>query len=117
MEVTRVGDEFLRAVAEDDTFAVDIDGDIVPLMSLAPGVFDKIQRDYGMLWTVVLDSPVSSLPVAEALAMAAASKVGKMVGPFNDVASLVSLFVKVPSDLPDLPKVQGGTSENPTDAS
>lgn len=117
--VRRVGHEVAEAIAETQRFAVEIDGQIVPLLDLSPGVYDQIQRDTGVAWSAVLDAPTAHPNVAVALIEAAADKLGVTVTTPATIPALLEFFVRVDDDLPDDVDESGeGDGEDPpTDAS
>lgn len=111
----RVGDEIVDGMEKVGQFAVDIDGEPVPLLALSPGALAKIQDECGWRWLQIVLDPLGRPDVAGMLVEACAAKVGKPVPPFADVASLTRLFVEIPGDVPELPGEHG--EANPTTAS
>jgi hypothetical protein len=112
----RVGEQAVEDIERAGQFAVLVDGDPVPLLSLPPGVFAEIQDRTGLRWTSILLDPLGRFDVAADLVAAAHAKRG-VDAPDLDTAGLVRLFVEIPSDLPVDPEPDAGGGENPTNAS
>lgn len=116
MDVDRIGDQAIGEIVDAGQYAVEIDGEIVPILSLPPGALGQIQSRTGFGWNRMIVEPLVRLDVAADLVAAVLAKVGKDPRDF-DTEDLVRLFVKIPGDLPD-PEPRGESGEgNPTDAS
>lgn len=116
MDVVNIGDQAIAEVEEAGQYAVEIDGEIVPILTLSPGALGKIQADTGVRWAFMVTDPLMRLDVAVALVAAVLAKLGKDPREF-DTADLVRLFVQIPGDLPDPEPPADGAGGNPTDAS
>lgn len=112
--MNRVGEEIVSTIEENGQFAVLIEDEVVPLLSLSPGALGKIQERTGLRWMQIILEPMARVDAAELLVVACAEKVGKPAPPITDMASLVRLFVEVPNDVPEIPQ---GDGANPTSAS
>lgn len=114
--VQDVGAEIIDGVKKAGQYAIRVDDEIVPLMSLPPGVFGKIETAYGWLFMRVLLNPIGRPDIAADLVDAAYRKCGKPPPPgLDEAGSIVPFFVELEADLPDPIAVEGGEA-NPTDA-
>jgi hypothetical protein len=113
--VIRVGDEFVNAVERAGQYAVLVDGEPVAILTLAPGVFEKIQIRTGFRWSRIIMDPLERIDVVADLVRAAHEKAGKEVPPLDGGGDIARFIVEMPVDLPDPVDSEG--SENPTTAS
>jgi len=111
------GDQINALLNSGTPWAVVIDGERVPIISLSPGAIAKIQRQFDISWVAICRFPLTFLDAAEATVSAVAAKLGKTdPTPFDDTEELFARFVQVEDDLPSAP-VTGDAEENPTGGS
>lgn len=116
MDIKRFGAEFVDSLERAGQYAIDVDGELVPLLALPPGAVGKIQDRTGLRWQTIMVDPLYRIDVAESLVQAAYNKLGKPAPGFGGGDEVVRLFVEMPADLPD-PEPEQGDGENPTTAS
>ncbi len=117
-EQVDVGDQINELLAGEGLWAVVIDGETVPILRLSPGVLGAIQRKYDASWVMLTRFPTTYLDAAEALVSAAAAKIGSTdPAPIAETDDLLSRFVRIPSDLPEVELSDAEQEPNPTDGS
>lgn len=107
MTVNRVGDELADEIEKGAGFGIDVDGQVVSLLSLPPGVFGAIQERTGLRWLEVLNDPFGRMDIAADLVAAAYRKVGKPEPEEFEFGTMLRMLVRTPTDLPEPVDVQG----------
>lgn len=113
-ETLRVGDDIVNGLERAGQYGIDVDGEVVLLTSLPPGVFGRIETATGWLLMRVVLNPIGRADIASMLVDAAYKKCGKAEPNLADIPAILRHFVELESDLPDPHTVEGDVGENPT---
>lgn len=111
------GDNLINGAEEDGMLAVVIDGQEVPMTALSPAAVGRIQRAHGIsIWlllsTSLINAPMDAL---ETIVDEVAAKLGKpSPAPFDDIDTLIRMFIKTKDDVPR-PAPAEGSEVDPTD--
>lgn len=116
MEVQPIGAEIVDGMERAGQYGVQVDDEVVTLVTLPPGVFAKIQDRTGWRFMKILMDPLERADVVADLVDAAYVKAGKPAPDFEDLSAYLRLLVEVPGDLPDALTVAGEVVEDPTNA-
>jgi len=92
----------VRSIESFGLWAVMVGDTPVPLVSLAPGVLDALQRDYGVKWLTIIDGPLEHPALAEDIVAYAHDKLGvPRPESFTDWRDCLRCFVQIKDDLPE----------------